>query len=109
MYGVPSNKYYTFGIQAYRNVDPDINASGVIVSSIVQPTIGPEHPYRPSASIAFSGALSGTVSDISNHDADALAESVSRKWAGESGADVTVEHVSGTAVNLCNPNYSAFR
>jgi phage minor structural protein len=61
MHGVPANMYYTFGVRAYRVVDPDINAGGVIQSNIVQPSLAAEDPYRPSVSVAFTGDVSGTV------------------------------------------------
>lgn len=59
--GVPVNKYYTFGVQAYRTVDNDINSSGIIKSSIVKATGTGENPYRPSSSVAFSGNITGTI------------------------------------------------
>lgn len=65
LYGVPSNKYYTFGVRAYRNVDDDINSSGVLMSSIVKSTFAGENPYIPSSTVAFSGDLTGTVDGTS--------------------------------------------
>ena len=35
---------------------------------------------------------SASAASLANHDADDLAESASRKWAGEIGADVTADH-----------------
>ena len=64
-HGMPANKYYTFGIQAYRSVDKDINSIGVIKSSLVQPALGSENPYLPSASVAFSGDITGTLNGTS--------------------------------------------
>lgn len=61
-YGQPTDKYYTFGVQAYRVVDPDINATGLIKSTLVKATGAGENPYRPSASVAFAGDITGTVS-----------------------------------------------
>ena len=60
--GVAANRYYTFGIQAYRMVDPDVNANGIIESNIVKSTVISEDPYQPSSSVAFLGDVSGTVS-----------------------------------------------
>jgi hypothetical protein len=65
LYGLPANQYYTFGVQAYRNVDQDINALGIIKSSIVKATGSGENPYRPSSSVAFGGDVTGTVSGTS--------------------------------------------
>lgn len=60
--GVPTNLYYTFAVRAYRVVDADLG--GVIYSSWVKPSITAENPYRPSASVAFAGNLSGTVNGV---------------------------------------------
>lgn len=61
IYGVPADAYYTFGVRAYRIVDPDVNAAGRILSTLVKATGSGENPYRPSASVAFAGNVSGTV------------------------------------------------
>lgn len=62
VYGVPANRYYTFAVRAYRKVDKSINASGIITSAIVQSLVAGEHPYQPSANIAFQGDVTGTIS-----------------------------------------------
>lgn len=59
--GVAADKYYTFAVRAYRIVDSDINAQGVLMSGIVKPTVSGTNPYRPSANVAFSGNLTGTI------------------------------------------------
>lgn len=64
LFGVIANQYYTFGVRAYRSVDKDVNAAGVIQSSIVKSTIAGENPYQPSANVAFSGNVTGTVNGI---------------------------------------------
>lgn len=61
MYGVPAEMYYTFYVQAYRIVDQDINTSGVLKSTAVKSTASGENPYRPSATVAFSGEITGTI------------------------------------------------
>lgn len=61
LYGVPANKYYTFGVRAYRKVDQDIAASGLILTSVVQPALAAEDPYRPSSTVAFAGDITGTI------------------------------------------------
>jgi phage minor structural protein len=63
LYGVPANKYYTFGVQSYRIVDADINADGVLKSPIVKDTLSGHNPYRPSVSVAFNGSITGTIVD----------------------------------------------
>lgn len=62
--GCAANLYYTFGVQAYRNVDQDINAAGVIKSAIIKPTATGENPYQPSSSVAFAGNITGTVNGV---------------------------------------------
>ena len=104
--GVAANLYWTFGVSAYRVVDPDINTDGFIATAVIQPSASGEDPYQPSANVAFAGNITGTVNDQSvssvvyhdgsvikrtdgtGVDADSLPESTARKWAGESGATV---------------------
>jgi parallel beta-helix repeat protein len=57
LYGVPTNEYYTFGIQAYRKVRADIDSSGLLKSNIIKSTFVGENPYRPSANVAFEGNI----------------------------------------------------
>lgn len=64
VFGTAANQYYTFGVQAYRSVDKDINAAGVIKSALVKSSRSDENPYRPSASVAFSGNVTGTINNI---------------------------------------------
>ena len=68
-YGVAADHWYTFGVQAYRIVDPDVDATGVKKSSVVQPlsaavetTFG---AYRPTSNIAFTGNITGTINGTS--------------------------------------------
>lgn len=61
LYGVTASKYYHFGVRAYRIVDPDIDSSGVKVSSIVKPSLAAENPYQPSTSVSFTGDIAGTI------------------------------------------------
>ena len=67
MYGVPADSYYTFGVQAYRIVDPDINETGVIKSSIVKSLFtgdgneGNENPYHPETTVEYKGNILNTV------------------------------------------------
>lgn len=61
IYGTAANSYYTIGVQAYRSVDKDVNAAGVIKSTLVKSTASGENPYRPSATVAFTGDVQGTI------------------------------------------------
>lgn len=64
VYGVPANKYYTWGVQAYRRVDSDINSDGILLSDIVKSHHPTENPYLPSANVEFEGDISGTIGGI---------------------------------------------
>lgn|GEM_PF-3307718 len=59
--GVTANKYYTFGVVAYRNVDSSINAEGIIRSTIATSSLITESPYRPSTNISYEGDIAGTI------------------------------------------------
>jgi len=63
-YGYPADHYYRLGVQAYRIVDPDINAAGIIRSTRVIPSLGAENPYQPAANVAFAGNITGTVGGV---------------------------------------------
>ncbi|MCY9159413.1 phage tail protein [Bacillus atrophaeus] len=62
--GLSPNKYYTFGVQAYRSVDPNIAADGYIKSDIIISNIESENPYLPSPSVEVKGSLSGKVNGL---------------------------------------------
>lgn len=67
--GVAADLYHTFGLQAYRYVDEDIDSDQVIVSTVSQPSAGDsENPYRPSANVAFTGDLTGTINGTTSSD-----------------------------------------
>jgi len=61
LYGVPVDRYYTFGIQAYRKVDKDIDLKGVLYSDIVQCTRTEENPYHPADAPVFEGYIGDTI------------------------------------------------
>ncbi|MEM5030837.1 hypothetical protein WKH33_17720 [Priestia sp. WB3] len=52
-------KYFTFGVQAYRNVETSISSNGVLLSDIVQPQAPSENPYRPSNTVEVKGKVNG--------------------------------------------------
>ncbi|MCY7479806.1 phage tail protein [Bacillus safensis] len=52
-------KYFTFGVQAYRNVETSISSNGVLLSDIVQPQAPSENPYRPSSTVEVKGKVNG--------------------------------------------------
>lgn len=60
---VPANLYYYIGVQAYRDVDNDISASGIILSNIVTSTTC--YPYQPEKSINVNGSINGVNYTVS--------------------------------------------
>jgi phage minor structural protein len=92
LHGVPANRYYTFGVQAYRIVDNDINASGILKSSIVKATGSGENPYQPSSTVAFAGNITGTINGT------AASTVVSNAAAGKSANDKIVNEVGGGTI-----------
>lgn len=98
LYGVPANRYYTFGVQSYRIVDKDINVSGVLKSSIVKSTVSGHNPYRPSETVAFSGKVTGT---IGNNTTAAIIEERSNNalQLGTAYNNVTFSADAGILVN----------
>lgn len=98
LYGVPANRYYTFGVQSYRIVDKDINISGVLKSSIIKSTASGHNPYRPSETVAFSGKVTGT---IGNNTSAAIIEERSNNalQLGTAYNNVTFSADAGILVN----------
>jgi hypothetical protein len=60
MQGIPANKYYRFGLKAYRVVDPDINAAGVIYSILTSST-----QTRPAATVNIASTVTLDTTPIS--------------------------------------------
>lgn len=106
--GVPANKYFTFGVQAYRRVDPDIDASEILKSAIVQPSESSEDPYRPSSSVAFSGSITGTIAGASDAGNLATKDTVNYPEIVPNAATHTLSDSSGATgvgnsyANLCS-------
>ena len=85
--GVAIDNYYTFGIQAYRIVDPDISNSRIIVSDIIQNEI----PYQPSSNVAFDGDITGT---INGRDVVTVLETLDQANANASTAILQLTDIS---------------
>ncbi|KYC94814.1 DUF7359 domain-containing protein [Bacillus amyloliquefaciens] len=64
--GLPSNMYYTIGIQAYRRVDADIEITQFIGSDIVKSLHPNENPYLPSSTVEVKGKLNGSKYTVSS-------------------------------------------
>jgi hypothetical protein len=93
-YGLPANNYYKLGVQAYRAVDPDVNAAGIIRSAMVVPSLSAENPYRPSANVAFAGDITGTVNGT------AVATVVTGAANGTTALTAVNDGTSGLATKL---------
>lgn len=102
---VAANRYYNFGVAAYRIVDTDVNSAGVVISPIIQSTGSGENPYLPSANVQFAGDITGTINGLSasvvsesaidffaNNDRNALVPPA----PGLLGGDETIDHVINT-------------
>ncbi|MCB7143257.1 MULTISPECIES: DUF7359 domain-containing protein [Bacillus amyloliquefaciens group] len=80
--GLPSNKYYTIGIQAYRRVDADIEITQFIGSDIVKSLHPNENPYLPSSTVEVSGNLNGKVNNLYTISSVAKPETQKRERFG---------------------------
>lgn len=89
LYGVNPTSYHTFAIRAFRVVDPDVDASGLLTSAWVQPAAAGEAPYRPSSNAAFAGDVTGSVNGIAAGNVNA--------WAHISGISVTTGQIAANA------------
>ena len=99
--GVPANKYYHFGVRAYRSVYSNVNSNGVLLSNIVKTRGAGESPaYLPSGTVAFGGNITGTINDISAVDVG-VGTTTGTGSNLISNSDYTS---SMTAVNGYNPN-----
>lgn len=58
---VPPNRFYTLGVQAYRDVDDDINSEGILFSDLITPSDAEQNPYQPSEVTVVNGLLNGKV------------------------------------------------
>jgi phage minor structural protein len=83
LYGAAADKYYTFGVQAYRLVDNDVAAGGVLKSAIVKSAVAGENPYRPSSTVAFAGTITGTINGKT--PAEVTAQEENAKTAVQNG------------------------
>jgi hypothetical protein len=69
-YGYAANRYYSFGIRAYRIVDRDVDPDGVIFSAVVQPlesyTLANTvfGAWRASSTVSYAGDVTGTLDSV---------------------------------------------
>ena len=62
LYNVPTDHYFTFGVQAYRKVDSSVDINEILTSNIITSTVSTDNPYKTDPSKAFSGDIRGTIS-----------------------------------------------
>ena len=107
VYGVTATDYYTFGVQAYRKVDGDVNPAGVVVSPIVKASGSGENPYRPSTSVQFLGNLLGTVNNlpVSQINDWGYIGGTGRPANYATADDPAQNSMAGSSVNF-NPNFT---
>lgn len=97
--------YYTIGVVAFRKVDKDIAASGVIASAIVKATASDENPYCPVAVNPASGDITTTIDGIlaANVNVWNSITGAGRPW---DNADVTKDQLGGNGINILNDRYA---
>lgn len=100
LHGAAADLHYTFGLQAYRAVDPDVHASGLISSTLISPTLGAENPYQPASTVSYAGDVTGTISGAS-----ALSVAVNSGLGASAYSDVTSGTIGlGTKMGLASKN-----
>lgn len=103
LYGVPVDQYYTFGVRAYRVVDPDVNAAGIITTAVVQPALAAEDPYRPSATVGYAGDVTGTVAGTAASTVrDNASTGAGHAGTGGNPHGATLDQISGDLDDIDN-------
>ena len=112
--GVPANKYYTFGIKAYRVVDTNISNTGVLYSAITKSTFAGENPFQPSASVSYTGNIDNVAASVvstaatnfnANNDQNATVPTAPTINSDETAVDHTL-NTDGSANLSFEWNYS---
>jgi len=99
-YGLNASSYLTWAVRAYRVVDPDVNAAGILRSAWVKPSRSDENPYRPASNVAFAGDVTGTVNGIPAANVNV--------WSAISGINVTTGQIAaGAATAVYTATYVA--
>ncbi|EJL1640147.1 hypothetical protein NL868_001325 [Shigella flexneri] len=94
-----ANKYHTFGIRAYRQVDPDINAKRYIYSDTIK---FPNTPYKPNQQVIVNGLLNGKVNGTTYITADTEPATVEAKqtvFINTTTQEIKVADANGNLVN----------
>lgn len=104
-YGMAADHYYTFGVQAYRIVDPDISSTGFLRSAIAQPIASAvetvQGAYRPAANIAFGGNVTGTINGTS---ASTLVATANDAKAAADAAKLTADAAAQAILDIGSDN-----
>ncbi len=74
--GISATRHYTFGIQAYRIVDSDINSTGILKSSLIQPTLITEDPYQPASDLDHNSISKNSTTVIVADGSTSAARSI---------------------------------
>ncbi len=89
LYGVATNRYFTFGVRAYRRVSTNVNISGIITSNSSQNVT----PYQPSANVNITvNNLNG--SGISSYQNSQIS------LTSPTGGEIRLNNASGTNFNV---------
>lgn len=98
--GVSPDQYYSFAVQAYRIVQKDVDANGVIYSTVALPSATGERPYRPAANVAFAGDVTGTIDGTA---ATIVKANATDAWSKFSGVGDTLP-AGNVEFNFANSN-----
>ncbi len=103
--------YYTIFVQGVRQVDIDINPTGLMLGAPRKCTTAGKNPYRPETTAVFSGVLSGSLNGMT---IDQLLAAIAQAQAGanwsniigddkpDDNADVTSQNTALNTLNVGN-------
>jgi phage minor structural protein len=89
LYHVPKNLNYTFGIEAYRVVNREINPSGVIKTPVIQMTSS----YSPTLTTEYLGDILGVANY--GQEVKVTGDVISFIRQGQSYSNVTIDSANG--------------
>jgi len=103
--GVSPNLYYYVGVRAYRIVDLDINASGVLYSAWARPTLTEEDPYRPESVANYAGNIVGTIAGVNS----STVANYTRNFDRGNWSSATVQYYIGDEVYYEGSTYGCLQ
>lgn len=98
-FGVAPEFWYTVGVLAYRKVDSDIDASGVIISGLTQATAYQPNP-NPNITASVGGVTSTNVANSWNYAASMLDDNVLSAGAEKAAMRSGWDNVTATRAGL---------